>query len=163
MKYEAYRQNIKSGDLLAWSTKSMHSINDFALHMVRIFTESEYEHVGIAWVIGGRVFVVEAVVPAVRIYPLSRLVPFYSVQMHIEWQAEYEEWLLSNIGDKYSILKAIKSYWGPIKEDDCWQCAELTIKFYKTLGIDLGVNYTPSAVVSEILKLDDKELILITG
>ena len=72
-KYSEYRDQIKSGDLLAWSHRGFRSWHDFKVQAVRLFTQSEYSHVGIAWVVGGRVFVIEAVEPRVRIFPLSKL------------------------------------------------------------------------------------------
>ena len=81
--YANIRQHIKSGDLLAWSHRApwWASLRDCKIALVRLFTRSEYCHVGIAWVLGGRVFVIEAVKPEVRIYPLSKLAPFYWVQV----------------------------------------------------------------------------------
>jgi hypothetical protein len=57
MKYEAAREKVKSGDLLAWSHRGWRSWYDIQIQLVRFFTQSEYSHVGIAWVVGGRVHI----------------------------------------------------------------------------------------------------------
>ena len=48
-----------------------------------MFTRSTYAHVGLAWVIGGRVFVLEAVKPRLRIYPLSKYANFYLLGLNV--------------------------------------------------------------------------------
>ncbi len=81
MKYSELRDTIKTGDLLAWSEGGdWKSWRNIQLNLVRMGTMSDYNHVGVAYVVGGRVFVVESVVPYVRIYPLSRLLPFFYIK-----------------------------------------------------------------------------------
>ena len=53
MKYINFRENIVSGDLLAWTHHGWNSWYNFQIQMVRAFTQSEYSHVGIAWCTGG--------------------------------------------------------------------------------------------------------------
>ena len=72
--YQEVRSSIKSGDLLFWSHRELKSWYDLKVQIVRMVTRSEYSHVGVAWVTGGRVFALEAVVPLIRIYPLSHYV-----------------------------------------------------------------------------------------
>ena len=81
MIYKQARPMIRSGDVLAWSHRGIRSWHDLKIWLVRMFTRSEYSHVGTAWVVGNRVFVIEAVMPKVRIYPLSKLGDFYWLQM----------------------------------------------------------------------------------
>ena len=110
MKYLDFRENIVSGDLLAWSHHSWNSWYNFQVQMVRAFTQSEYSHVGIAWCTGGRVFVIEAVVPYVRIYPLSKCENFYYIRINKELSNKAEEFALSQIGEPYSKRMAIQSF-----------------------------------------------------
>src|ERR1035437_8655651 len=70
---------IKSGDLIAWTHKGWSPLYDIEMQIIRLATRSEYIHVGTAWIAQERVFVIEAVMPCVRIFPLSYLVPFYLV------------------------------------------------------------------------------------
>ena len=149
MKYADARSLIKSGDLLAWSHRGWGSWYDLQIQAVRIFTRSEYCHVGVAWVIGGRVFVLEAVKPLVRIFPLSKLLPFYWLPLDAPWCVDAEELALSHIGEPYSTLQAINGFLQNLTpgEDSQWQCAEYVATVLRTNGVDLGDTITPSALV----------------
>lgn len=157
MSYEIFRPNIKSGDLLAWSTHRSKGFKRFVNVLIRIFTMSEFSHVGIAWVVGERVFIIEAVNPAVRIYPLSNKVPFYHIGMEIDVKDEHINYLLSRVGEPYSINQAIQAYFGKLKEDKSWQCAELCTSFYKRSGIPLKNSLTPSTLIDAILSFDEQK------
>lgn len=156
MKYNDIRTEIKSGDLLAWTHRGWKTWHDFKIQMVRMFTRSEYSHVGIAWVIAGRVFVIEAVIPKIRIIPLSHELPFYWVPMDAPWKQETEDFALSLVGKgEYSQWEAIKAGLGiDIDADNKkWECAEYVSEVLKLDGIDLGNIATPTAVVDAALKL----------
>lgn len=47
-KYAESRDSIRTGDLLAWSHRGIKSFYDFKVWLVRLFTQSEYTHVGVA-------------------------------------------------------------------------------------------------------------------
>lgn len=147
MHYNDYRGNIKSGDLLAWSHRPWGSLYDFKIQMVRVFTRSEYSHVGVAWVIAGRVFVIEAVEPKVRIYPLSKLGDFYHTSMNAPWRPETEEAAIGYVGRDYSQLDAVRAFFEPLGDNVVSECAALVLQVYKHDGIDLGNRATPDAVV----------------
>lgn len=159
--YEVVRPTIKSGDLLAWTHRKWASIYDMQIQAVRIFTESEFSHVGMAWVVEGRVFVIEAVTPKVRIYPLSKLLPFYLVPLNAPWNKETVEFALAQVGDNYSKWQAIQAFFGVPNLDELWSCAELVRQTMLHDGIDLGDICTPSKVVNEALKISPSGLILI--
>jgi hypothetical protein len=147
MNYQDIRPTIKSGDILAWSHTKLRSWYDLKIWMVRLFTQSEYTHVGTAWVIGDRVFVIEAVMPLVRIYPLSKLGDFYHLPLGVAWTKETEALALSYVGHKYSQAQAIRAPFGKPPKDSLWQCAELTATIAASDWINLGELYTPSAIV----------------
>lgn len=147
MKYPQARQMIRSGDILAWSHRGITSWHDLKIWFVRMFTRSEYSHVGTAWVIGDRVFVIEAVMPLVRIYPLSKLGPFYWLQMGAYWRNATETLALAHVGDEYSQIQAIVSPFVTPADDHRWECAELVARIARQDSIDLGDVYTPSEVV----------------
>lgn len=163
MRYSEYRDQIKSGDLLAWSTKGVHGFMDIVTNIIRFVTQSEYEHVGIAWVISGRIFVIEAAFPNVRIRPLKPHTPFYIVPMNIEWDQTKEEFLLSKIGASYSVWKAITSVFVKLPINQEWQCAQLAAEFYKSCNIDLGDSSTPADIVEQALGYSPFGLKLILG
>lgn len=151
MKYQQIRPKIRSGDLLAWGYKSWRTWRDIKIQLVRFFTQSEYSHVGTAWVAGERVFVVEAVVPLVRIYPLSQLGDFYHLPLNAEWGANAERYALENVGMPYSELEAIQAFFKIPGSNSTFECAELACKIAAADGIDLGSVYTPTAVVEAAL------------
>jgi hypothetical protein len=147
MQYTDIRPRIKSGDLLAWSHIGLGSWHDLKIWLVRLFMRSEYSHVGTAWVVGDRVFVIEAVMPLVRIFPLSLLGNFYHLSMDAPWKPKTEVLALSLVGHKYSQLQAMQSPFSKPPADNLWECAELAASIAKSDGIDLGQVYTPSAVI----------------
>lgn len=151
MVYEMYRDQIQTGDLLAWSNRKIRHWDDVFKQGIRLFTRSEFHHVGIAWVVSGRLFVIEAVPPLVRIYPLSKELPFYHIGMDVSMDTEAEAFLLGTVGESYSVWSAIKSYFVRPNEDHQWQCAEYARKFYQSVGIQLGDAFTPSDVVEAAL------------
>jgi hypothetical protein len=145
MRYAEYRGKIKSGDVLAWSFRGgwFDSWHSFKINAVRLFQRSEYSHVGIAWVIAGRVFVLESVVPLVRSVPLSGLLPAYVISGRGLGRDQLEL-ALSMVGKaEYSQWEAIKAFFGYNSlENDRIQCAEYVIKV-----LDLNCQATPSEVV----------------
>jgi hypothetical protein len=148
MNYAEVRNQIRSGDLLVWSHRGIKSWHDLKIWFVRLFTRSEYSHVGLAWVVGGRVFVIEAVQPVVRNYPLSKLLAdgAYWITTGAAWRPETEELALSCVGDPYSQVQAVQAPFGKPPEDKLWQCAELVATVLRADGIELGTVYTPSAI-----------------
>lgn len=153
MKYANYRDNIKSGDLLAWSHRGFGSWYDLQVQAVRFFTRSEYSHVGVAWVFGGRVFVLESVTGGVRIFPLSRLLPCYHVALPVNWTTDAEEFALSKLGQPYSKWQAILGGLKALRpgEDAQWQCAEYAFEVIEQAGVTLGATVTPSALVEQAM------------
>jgi hypothetical protein len=149
MLYKDIRPTIKSGDLLAFSHKPWNSWKDFKSQMVRVFTRSEYSHVALAWVVGNRIMCLEAVVPEVRIFPLSKLGDFYHISMNAEWKPETEEQALSWVGSAYSQLKAMRAYFHPLAKGDVSECAAYVLNVLATEGINLGVSAVPDKVVLE--------------
>jgi len=160
MRYSDVRSTIKSGDLLAWSHRGWGSWHDFKIQMVRFFTQSEYSHVATAWVIGGRVFVIEAVEPMVRIYPLSKLGSFYLIRMNAPWMLGTEDAALECVGADYKQLHAIKAFFAPLAKGDVSECAALVLDLMMRDGQYLGTRATPSAVVLEAQKLGYPTLLI---
>lgn len=157
--YFYYRERICSGDLLVWTSRNTGSLRDIKLKLVRLFTQSSYDHVAIAWNIGGRLFAIEATPPEVRIYPLSKMLPFYTIPMHIDWKNEFDEHLLTHIGEEYSYMQVIRSYFGKPNDDKQWQCAEFVHHFYNSVGLQGDFGYTPRSIVERALELSNEGLI----
>ncbi len=152
MDYATARSQIKSGDLIALSHYKFASYYDLQVQAVRFFTQSEYSHAAMAWVIGGRVWVIESVVPVVRMVPLSLMAEegFYWAPLGVDISDPELEFALSKIGvGKYSKLQAVMAQLRQLKvgADDQWECAEFVITARKLSGVNLGDKATPSAVV----------------
>ena len=150
--YKDVRRNIKSGDLLAWSTERIRSVRDVALKLIQRATNSPYDHVGIGWATDKRVFTIEATPPHVRVFPLSRARPFYWIPVGLEWKVKYLDYLTRHVGEPYSYKEVIAAYFGFNKKDDKWQCAEFTRYFYHRVGLSLDFGYTPGTIVEAMLR-----------
>ncbi len=155
--YADYRQNIKSGDLIAWSSGGS-GLASFFDNIIRIFTESEYTHVAIAWWQGDRLFVIEAIPPKVRVYPLSGRLPFYHIPMNIDWNENMVKYLLEKVGQPYSYFEAIKAYFTKPDNNNTWECAELCTDFYANIGINFGDAFTPAKLVQDALASRNTDL-----
>lgn len=163
MKYSDVRPLIRSGDLLAWSHGGWSSWHDWQVQGVRIFTRSEYSHVAVAWVVGGRVFVIESVVGGIRIFPLSRLTPFFWLSMGAPWAQATEEYALAHIGEPYSKLECIKAYFEPLTLDGHWECAKWAMAVLAQDGINLGDKSTPADVVRAAMERYNVPLVSVSG
>lgn len=153
MRYAEFRERIASGDLLAWSHRTgwFSSWYDFKVNLIRLFTRSEYTHVGLAWVCGGRVWVVEAVTPLVRVVPLSAFAPFYHLPMGLPWSPAIEEFALSFVGNegyRYSQSEGIAALFGRSDASNALlECAEYVKLVAEFTGVALAGNATPTDVV----------------
>lgn len=147
-------KDIKSGDLIAWT-----SADSFYLKVVRLFTLSEYTHVGVAIVEeNGDIFVVEANRPRVEKNKLNMRLPIYHIPMDIEMTPKAVELLHSYIGKKYSVLQAALSYINVYINDDKWFCTELAYDFYNELGIPFKKRLTPTKFIKQAVSKYGKSL-----
>jgi ASC-1-like (ASCH) protein len=152
MKYTDIRREIKSGDILAFEHNSWKTIKDLEIQVVKWFTKSIYSHVGIAWVVGNRVLIIEAVQPLVRIYPLSKCTPFHWIPCGSKyWNEHIEEATLCYVGEEYSKWEAIKAAFNKLKAgaSEKWECAELAnvaLAMGNLLKVDQALS-TPADVV----------------
>lgn len=162
MNYERNRHKFRSGDLVAFSHEDWGSWYDFQVMCIRLFRLSEYVHVGVVWRVGGRLLVLEATRPRIRIYPLSKLGNFYWLPMEASWTPEAEEKALSYVGEPYSRWEAIKSSFRPYREGAISQCSELVMTIFRSLGITLDCKATPDEIVQSVQELG-KPLYYITN
>lgn len=147
MNYAQARPTIKSGDLIAFSHGGWSSWSAFKTMMVRAFTLSTYSHVAIAWVVAGRVFILEAVKPKTRIFPLSLEGDFYHLPLGAPWKPETEEFAMQRIGVDYSEANAIKAYFKPLDSGNVSECSAYVREVMLVDGIRLGELARPDEVV----------------
>lgn len=155
--YLSKRDNIRSGDLLVWSTSDSEFFLSYR-NIIRFFTRSEYAHVAIAWVVADRVMILDVATPRIKIRPLSEMHNCYHIPMHVNWDNKLEQKLLSYVGKPYSILQAIMSYFSKPIKDNKWHCVEVAKDFYTYAGIEIASDYTPSGLIKAILAMPDKSL-----
>ena len=150
MRYDLIRGAIKTGDLLAWSAGGWTNWHDIQISLVRMFTQSEFSHVGMACVFGERVFILEAVGQGVRLYPLSKELPFYYLSRPRELSEKALNYAFEQLGERYSKWQAIKSFFGAITigSDDEWECAEYIMSIYGVDGEHIPVNATPTKLIA---------------
>ena len=155
MQYSDARKEIRTGDILAWKHEECDNIEDLKIQFVRIFTRSEYSHTGIAWVVGERVFVLEAVKPMVRIFPLSKLLPFYWIQMDKELTYKSLEKALSMVGYEYGEMEAIKGFFRRNdRENKITECAEyVRVVMMENESLPDGTD-TPTHIVDDAMNLN---------
>lgn len=151
INYTEARAAIKSGELLAWSGTGFFS------SLVKLFTDSAITHVGISWKIGGRLFVIESIEgKGVRIFPLSRSLPFYWLRPLEEtdnvWSTIAEEVALETVGQNYSLAGCIKAILKkPLTRDENWQCAEFASYILGLIGHPTKNCNTPDLLVKRML------------
>lgn len=164
--YHDERSYMRSGDLIAWDKGSGGIISKLTMFFIKIFTGSRYGHVGVLWVKSGRVFVIEATQPYVRITPVSALKEFFHIPTRVRWLKRYEEFLLSKVGLKYSLMDCIRAYFGTLnnkeKDNNRYQCAELACEFYKLANILKEDYYEPGCLVDAIIEERKTQATLIT-
>ena len=150
MKYADARPKIKSGDILAWTHKPLRNWYDFQVQLVRVFTKSEYTHVGVAYVDGDREFVLESVSSGIRMKLLSEEVPFFWLPCDIGWNDEVKKAAFSKFGQSYSKWEGILSVWLKLKPggNNHWECAEYVNFILQQAGYETNIRNIPAEVVS---------------
>ena len=109
-------------------------------------------------------FVIEAVTPKVRIFPLSKLLPFWLTRMDAPWHPRTESFALEQVGMDYSKWQAIQAYFGKPPKDSLWECAELSRAILSVDGIELNCKDVPSDLVYAAQKhAGERGTILVEG
>lgn len=163
MKYSDYRKNIKAGDVIATSRRApwYRSWYDFKISVVRAATKSTYSHIGIVADWGGRLMVLEAVEPYVRIYPLSNIAQEAGEFYHIPIPSKIDfegcgalDFALTKVGQPYSQIDAVRSVFTRLKSDSRWECAEYVQSCLNAAGIDIiAVKSTLEEVVRALQEM----------
>lgn len=158
MKYVDARPLIKSGDIIALTHRRWSSWYDLQIQIVRIFTQSEYCHVGLVWELQDRLFVIEAVTPYVRIAELSAFARagFYHIAVGTPINEKELAYAMDQVGKmRYSKWQAILGFLRLLKggKDKLGQCAEFVIVCRAQSDVDLGDVFTPTKVVQAALSM----------
>jgi len=153
--YAEMRPVIKTGDLLAFPPLSRGWWGRFQANAVRTATQSEFSHIGIAYVIYDRVFVLESVSTGVRMFPLYRALPFFTISNPKPLSSAALEWAFSKIGYAYeSKFKMVLAFIFKLKtnKNERYQCAEYVNGILAANGQQLAVSDTPSIIVNMAMR-----------
>lgn len=147
---------LKNGDLIAWrrTGTGTHTNSSFWMNLVRLATASDYGHVSIYWHAFGQHRHVEAVAPKISLNTFKKGEAFV-IPMGLDLDSrEMMVYFDDKLGAKYSFLDAIRAYLGLVpKAKNRWQCAELSLDFYRSHGLDLDPKaLTPTKLVRAALK-----------
>lgn len=152
--------DVRDGDLLIWREDRLSRTSNFFLGVVRLATVSDFAHVGVAMWLNGKLHVVEATQPYIRVSQVTDMP--YHIPMPGAWTEESSSFLIAQVGTDYGFMDCVRAYLGiTTARDDNWQCAELTHEFYRLGGYDLGSRKTPSRLVRKALRLQHANLALV--
>lgn len=162
IKTEECMRCVKTGDILAFTGPRVGTRTHFFAYLVRLFTMSEYSHVGIAYKVGERLYLLEAQVPEVRITPMGDKGGYYLLPMNVKVNDNVIDSLLNKVGEEYSIVEAIRSYFGFNDfEDSKWICTEYVKYYLDMVDVQLGIVKTPSDIVKSLMDQYGKSLVFI--
>lgn len=152
--YSKVRQELKTGDLLAWKTTKINSFFDFVLFLYQKILKAEYTHVGIVVKEGNRFFLIEATPPVVRLFPVSLCDDFYHFPLNIDYKSTQIDFLLRTIGKKYSLIDLIRSILKLGDNTSEYYCSELAGRFYNDIGYinDEEAGITPDKIIEAVAK-----------
>lgn len=158
MQYVDVRPVMRTGQVVGFPHEETESWHDKKIQIVKHVTQSPLAHVGIVWVVennyGRKVFVIEAVIPEVRIFPLSKLGDFYWFPLEKELSETTELVAMNLVGMSYSEFEAGLGYIGRNNENnDVTQCAELVKVILRSNEIVLPGNATPAQVADNLMDL----------
>lgn len=146
------REKLKNGDLLGWRRLDSTQKSDFYLNLVRVATFSDFGHVSIVWNRNSKVGHVEASLPRIHQSPIKNG-EIYVIPMGLELSdSDMEDFFGDKLGMKYSARDAVLGYLGKVpREEDRYQCAELSLEFYRSRGLSIPDAYTPGRLMRQTL------------
>ena len=163
-RYADIRGDIRSGDLLAWSGRSLGG------WMVRHFTGARISHVGLALWVGPRLFAIEArpgIGVTMRLLSTALPCEWSPLKLDAARWTPAEEFALQTLGRGYSWLDAILAGLGlPPRQWDRYQCAEFVAECYRRAGLApfrrpaLGQRLIPDEIQRRIMTLGKPVLLL---
>lgn len=157
MSYTRHRSSIKSGDLLAWSSQGdWRSRHGLETHLTRIGTESEWTHVGIAWVEHGRVWVIELTTLGCAPRLLSDELPCAWLPAPRRLSDRALTYAFSRFGRlRYSRWQAVLGWLKrlTIGDDLAGQCSELVIEILRVDAMAPTDVATPAALIDGALRV----------
>lgn len=152
--------DLKTGDLLVWGKAPIQRKALNYLDIVRVATTSNFGHVSVVWDEGPELSHVEAVKPVIVKRKIMKSNGLYVIQMGLNISdKEMVEFHRDKLGLKYGTLDAFRAWLGiTLKDENKWQCAELCLEFYRSLGLDIPNAFTPTDLVTTVMDVTGKPL-----
>lgn len=146
--------SIKNGDLLAWK-------NDGTVlgNLVSYMTKGIYTHVGLAWTLHNRAYVLDAYWKGgVRLRYLGDDLPVDIIHTNIKWTKELEDDALSRLGRSYNYVGAAMLGFDITPNYDSEVCSVYAASILRKGGMDLPkVALTPQKLVDIIANIKSSE------
>lgn len=152
MNYADARNQIKSGDLLAWRSlgsnlgSSSLGLNRLIPWLISRVTGGAHTHVGVAWWFHDRLFVLEAKERVgVQLRALSNTGNFDWIPTNIQWELDVEKFALAKLGKHYSYIEAVASGLGFKVTNDGYICSEYAAELFRQSGVfDERISGSPT-------------------
>lgn len=167
VRYSEIRDTLKTGDLISWKAGKVNSFFTAILKIYQKILKPKSVHVGVVFVAGKRVFVVEARPPQIRIYPLSRMEDFYLIRTNIPDDKNNVDLLLAKVGVKYGLFDLIKGIlFGKGKNNKRIYCSELASIYYESVQLLDTTKYkdawrSPDNLIEAICEITESEPIYV--
>lgn len=145
-------KDLKSGDLLVWE-KALDTTKFNYLKLVRLATYSNFGHVTVVWRKPEGLYQVDASKPVISLEKVKNFPGLFVVPIEAAISdEEMQNFFSDKIGLEYGTMDAIRAWLGLVLSDeDKWQCAELCLWFFRSLGFNLSDAYTPKELVYELM------------
>lgn len=146
--YNKFRPNkVKNGDLLAWKNDGT-----FLANVISYMTKGIYTHVGIAWTLHNRVYVLDAYHKGgVRLRYLGDDLPVDLIKTDIKWSSQLEDDALSKLGRSYNYIGAAMLGVNVTPSYDADVCSLYAANIIRKGGIEIPkIALTPQKLVDII-------------
>lgn len=139
MLYSQARSQIKSGDLLAWRGRGP------IAWLIRTVTGGSWTHVGVAWWLHGRLFILEAKEGSgVQIRAASAAFPFDWLALGFDWSEKVEQFALSRLGKPYSYIDALQAGLGFPLTQEGYICSEYAAELFRRMDARASLLSSPT-------------------
>lgn len=153
MDYASARPQIKTGDALFFSGGNWRSWYGIQIMLVRMFKPSKWSHVGMAWVANERVFIMESVGSGIRLFPLSREIPFGWVPKPMPLSQTALDWAFMHIGTQYPPkwkMVLNKAFGLHVNLDGRMDCSDYFTQILKQDSIEFNCASDPTTLCDEV-------------
>lgn len=166
--FSEVKNRISTGDALFWSVDFKPRFGSLTYSIIKLYQKlfnKKVSHVGIAINLLDIPMVIDAVPPAIRLFPLKLEDDFYWFELNLNlkgYDKIYINYLLDYVGRKYRVFDLIKNLLG-IKSENSYYCSEFASDFYNNVGLikNRSAGLTPATLYEELVRVTGKEPYLV--